>query len=448
MNVLSICDGMSCGQIALKGLGIPVENYYASEIDKFAIKQTQLNFPGTIQLGDMENWHQWDIDWSSIDLVLAGTPCQGFSFAGKQLAFDDPRSRLFFVFVDILNHVRKFNPSVKFLLENVKMKKEYLRIITGYMGVHPVLINSALVSAQNRERYYWTNIRTKQVGLFGELHSDIPQPEDRGILLKDILEDEVDERYYLSNKILKVLNNRPKGYDTLKILEKDSLEKTRTIRAGIAKMATNDTYIKENIICISSNQSHATMSINKSTPLVAAMGMGGGHVPMIVQKERGFNNGGIFKEKSPTLSSNSWKQNNLVIQLNPSKESGGKQPYQQNRVYSIEGKLPALSAELGGRSNIFLGNIYSNNSQGGKAKSATINGEAGGGGAKTGLYLTGSRIRRLTPLEVSRLQTIPEWYKWECSDTQIYKMCGNGWTIEVIKHVLQFLKFNEIIQIN
>ena len=123
MKVLSLFDGMSCGQIALKQLGIIPEAYYASEIDKHAIKQTQLNFPDTIQLGNVTKWKEWDIDWKSIDLVLAGSPCQGFSFAGKQLAFDDPRSKLFFVFIDILNHIRSLNPDVLFLLHKQLVMK-------------------------------------------------------------------------------------------------------------------------------------------------------------------------------------------------------------------------------------------------------------------------------------------------------------------------------------
>ena len=130
MNVLSLFDGMSCGQIALERAGVNVRKYYASELDKYAIKVTQANYPDTIQLGDVTKWREWDIDWASIDLLIGGSPCQGFSFAGKQLAFDDPRSKLFFVYVDILNHIRSVNPDVKFLLENVKMKKECLDVIT------------------------------------------------------------------------------------------------------------------------------------------------------------------------------------------------------------------------------------------------------------------------------------------------------------------------------
>lgn len=177
MNVLSLFDGISAGQVALERAGIEVTNYYAAEIDKYAIKITMANYPDTIQLGDVTKWREWDIDWASIDLLIGGSPCQGFSFAGKQLAFDDPRSALFFVYVDILNHIKSVNPDVKFLLENVRMKKEFLDVISEQLGVEPCLINSSLVSAQNRQRYYWANWE------FG-------QPEDKGIVLADILEDD------------------------------------------------------------------------------------------------------------------------------------------------------------------------------------------------------------------------------------------------------------------
>ena len=173
MNVLSLFDGISAGQVALERAGIVVDKYYAAEVDKHAIAVTKANYPGTVQLGDVTKWREWDIAWSSIDLLIGGSPCQGFSFAGKQLAFNDPRSALFFVYVDILNHIRSTNPRVKFLLENVKMKKEFLDTITEYLGVEPVFINSALVSAQNRQRYYWANWE------FG-------QPEDKCLTIIDI----------------------------------------------------------------------------------------------------------------------------------------------------------------------------------------------------------------------------------------------------------------------
>ena len=157
MRVLSLFDGMSCGRIALDRAGINVTSYHASELDKYAIKVTQANWPETVQLGDVTKWREWDIDWAGIDLLIGGSPCQGFSFAGKQLAFDDPRSKLFFVYVDILNHIKSLNPDVKFMLENVKMKKEYLDVISRLLGVDPVFINSLDKSPCARPRYYWAN---------------------------------------------------------------------------------------------------------------------------------------------------------------------------------------------------------------------------------------------------------------------------------------------------
>ena len=295
------------------------------------------------------------------------------------------------------------------------MKKSHLEVISRYTGVFPVRINSNLVSAQNRDRWYWTNVKTKEVGLFGEIYSDIPHPKDRGILLRDILEKDVDEKYYLSDKMINVLSNRPKGYDTFEPLPDNTESKARCITSRIHKMGSADNYI--------------------------------------LQLGRGFNKGGLHQDKTHTVSSNSWEQNNLlcigniynngqnshggrvydinhksatlngeaggggaktglylvdenvdnnsVIQLNPSTESGGKQPYQHNRVYADYGKMTCLDTDSG-RKSVF----------------------------------TNYRIRRLTPTECARLQTIPDWYEWIVSDTQIYKQCGNGWTIEVIKHIL------------
>lgn len=200
MNVLSLFDGMSCARIALKELGIKVDKYFASEIDKYAIAQTRLNFPDTIQLGDVTQVDGYALP--KIDLLVGGSPCQGFSFAGKQLNFKDPRSKLFFEYVRILKELRAKNPNIKFMLENVRMRKEYEMVITNELGLFPVCINSSLVSAQNRIRLYWTNIRTRTEGLFSEVYTDIPQPKDKGLLLKDILETEVDTKYYLSEKVI------------------------------------------------------------------------------------------------------------------------------------------------------------------------------------------------------------------------------------------------------
>jgi site-specific DNA-cytosine methylase len=183
INVLSLFDGMSCGQIALERTGIGVENYFASEIDKYAIKVTMANYPNTKQLGDIRNIKGNALP--KIDLLIGGSPCQGFSFAGKQLNFDDPRSALFFEYVRILNELKEINPDIKFLLENVRMKKEYQDIINNYLNVEPIEINSNLVSAQNRTRFYWSNIE------------GIELPKDKNILLQSILEsnEEILDKY-------------------------------------------------------------------------------------------------------------------------------------------------------------------------------------------------------------------------------------------------------------
>jgi site-specific DNA-cytosine methylase len=202
MNVLSLFDGMSCGQIALKNLGVKVDNYYASEIDKYAIKIAKKNFPDMIHVGDVtkvsysdyrgclvvekDSGYIQDIPKSrQIDLIIGGSPCQGFSRAGKNLNFDDPRSKLFFEFVRL---IKECKPKY-FMLENVKMTKEHRDTISNVLGVEAIYIDSALVSAQTRKRYYWTNIPY----LFG--------PINQHIILKDIIQTEgelegsiVDER--------------------------------------------------------------------------------------------------------------------------------------------------------------------------------------------------------------------------------------------------------------
>lgn len=199
IKVLSLFDGISAGQLALQRLNVKVETYYASEIDKYAIQITNKNFPNTIQLGDITKWTEWDIDFSKIDLIIGGSPCQGFSFAGKQLNFEDPRSKLFFDFVNILNQTRVLNPKVKFLLENVRMKQEYQDIITKFLGVSPIQINSSLLSAQNRVRLYWTNI------------DDVIQPDDKGIVLKDIILNNVEDKYCLTIEAIDYMNRLRNG---------------------------------------------------------------------------------------------------------------------------------------------------------------------------------------------------------------------------------------------
>lgn len=377
MKVLSLFDGMSCGQIALKQLGIIPERYYASEVDKHAIKQTQLNFPDTIQLGDVTKWKEWNIDWKSIDLLLAGSPCQGFSFAGKQLAFDDPRSKLFFVFIDILNRIRSLNPDVLFLLENVNMKKSHMRIISEYCGVFPVNINSNLVSAQNRDRWYWTNIRTKQVGLFGEVYVAIPQPEDKGIFLRDILESQVDEKYYVSQAVLDRMNNPHKNFSP----------KVDPKKTG----------------CLSTGNNSAKMSFDSGTTFISV-------------------DGKAPTQRNATRRSLDKKHNYQFIKLNIEDKVGSNQ---NNLIFS--GILRGFRDDYGFRE------IKS-------GKGVCLTARAREDGSGQNVCIINDKIRRLTPIECSRLQTIPSWYRWECSDTQIYKMLGNGWTIDVIVYILSYMK--------
>jgi len=313
MNVLSLFDGMSCGRIALDKAGIDVTNYFSSEVDKHAIKVSDDNYPYITRLGDINDWHFWGLDPSKIDLILAGSPCQGFSFAGKQLAFNDPRSALFFTFIDILNWVKAHNPNVKFLLENVKMKKEHLAVITDRVGVEPVLINSALVSAQNRQRYYWCNW-------------EVEQPEDKGVLLKDIIDERCQE---------------PNG-DGWHKWWKD--KKDFQIKKRYSSIVNNGSIDKA--ICMTARQ-YASWNGNF----------------VILQKARGFNGGGVkaINGKTPTLSSCSWEHNN------------------------------------------FLGKD--------------------------------DKYRNLAPVECERLQTVPDHFTKAVSNTQRYKMLGNGWTVDVISHI-------------
>ena len=304
MNVLSLFDGMSCGQLALQRAGIQVENYYAAEIDKYAIKVTQANFPETVQLGDVTA-----IDPDSlpdIDLLIGGSPCQGFSFAGKQLNFDDPRSKLFWEYVRLLKALK---PKY-FLLENVKMKKESMDVITEALGVEPVFINSNLVSAQNRQRYYWTNIPVDKL------------PDDKGIVLADILEDGHVDR-----------------------------DKSHCIDANYFKGGNLKSYFEK-------------------------------HRRQLVFSKDGMCHVG---------------------------DAGISDKYAYvNRVYHPSGKGPSLVASDGGHLQP-------------KVSKGT------------------TEYRKLTPLECERLQTVPEGYTNHVSNTQRYKMLGNGWTVDVVSHIMKGL---------
>jgi len=311
MNVLSLFDGMSCGQIALDKLGIPVNKYFAAEIDKYAIQVAKSNYPEMVHLGDVK-----EIDASKlpkIDLLIGGSPCQGFSFAGKQLNFDDPRSQLFFEYVRLLEALK---PKY-FLLENVKMKKESMDIITDYLGVEPVEINSNLVSAQNRKRLYWTNIPMD--GL----------PQDKGILLKDILEpvEQIDDVYYYSDKSIAYMERGNEKWQQAGNRRADRYTQTPDTKKAFT----------------------ITANFHKGVP---------------------YNYFDDVRDKSKCV------------------RSGGRGSYDRHEWDSVDKH----------------------------------------------------HIRKLTVTECERLQTVPDGYTCGVSNTQRYKMLGNGWTVDVIKHIFEGLK--------
>lgn len=303
------------------------------------------------------------------------------------LNFDDPRSKLFFDFVRLLDQVRKTNPNVNFMLENVKMKKEYRRIITEYLGVWPVKIDSNLVSAQNRERWYWSNIKTKTEGLFAEVHTDIPQPEDRKIYLKDVLqpESEVDEKYYVSGKFLK----RIMEYDRTRVLNMDD-PKTGTLMANQSKQSSDQLVV--DVGCLKFGRTDEAKQIRRE-----AMKNGKDYTP--------------FQGKQIT----------------------GVDPLKMNTITCATQKDNLICVAIRGRHDGFKNEQMIEPRYDGKTNCLTTV-------QKDNMVLTSTKIRRLTPIECSRLQTIPEWYVWKCSDTQCYQMLGNGWTNEVIKHIFSFIK--------
>jgi DNA-cytosine methyltransferase len=225
MNVLSLFDGISAGQQALKECNIKINNYYASEIDKYAISVTNYNFPNTIQLGDVSKISNKFLETlPKIDLLIGGSPCNGFSNAGKGLNFKDSRSRLFFEYVRIFNKLKKLNPEIKFLLENVNMKKEWIDVISKKLKIKQIRINSSLLSAQNRDRLYWTNIK------------GITQPEDLNIYFKDIFEKDAPKvHYYKSGGLNWIKNHEKRKNKKLKIYTENSLKKMQMLEATMYK---------------------------------------------------------------------------------------------------------------------------------------------------------------------------------------------------------------------
>lgn len=414
LRVLSLFDGISCGQVALERAGIPVEVYYASEIDKYAIQITQKNYPDTIQLGDINN-----IDFTQftgkIDLIMGGSPCQDLSIAGKRKGLAGERSGLFYKFVEAIEVIK---PKYYLLENNYGMPPEAYEEMSRLMGCYPIMINSALVSAQTRKRFYWFNWGHKQVNLFGFPTVDIPQPENKGILLKDVLE------------------------------------------SGLAPKQ------KSVSVCATDYKELGAKPLEQcyyhtERPFAAE--------PIIYQLPRGYNDGGIKKDKVPTLTQSNWEYNNLCVEplripentvkgyaeIKPgecmdlthlsSKTRRGRAMKDKCNCLQTQSEfyqyLEPLQIGHIGRTNAQANRVYSV-----KNKSVTLKANGGGGGAKTGLYKIDLPdgeylIRKLTPLECERLQTLPDNYTEGISNTQRYKSIGNGWTVDVIAHVFSFLEF-------
>jgi DNA (cytosine-5)-methyltransferase 3A len=351
MNVLSLFDGMSCGQQALERAGFKVDNYFASEIDKYAIQVTMANYPNTKQLGSVINVDGYSLP--KIDLLIGGSPCQSFSFAGKRKGMStkdeqeiltlehylqlkaegfefEGQSYLFWEYMRLLNETK---PKY-FLLENVMMGEKWEKVLSKAIGVKPIMINSSLVSAQNRQRLYWTNIGLEPAGLFGDLESTIQQPKDKAILLKDVLENDVNQKFFLSEKMINYIN----------------------------QTGTKTFYYKPE---------YANMD-GKSKPITT-----------------------VHDKRAGTT-------NYIIHNMQP--RSGDPTKGGTGHLTRTDGKTYCLDT---GQSNAveYFGDI-----------------------------------RRLTPIECERLQTVRDNYTNHVSDSQRYKMLGNGWTVDVIAHFFKYMK--------
>jgi DNA (cytosine-5)-methyltransferase 3A len=360
--------------LALDRLGIKVDKYYASEIDKYAMQVSAANYPEIIQVGDVCDLKSED--FKDIDLILAGSPCQGFSFAGKQLAFDDPRSALFFEFIRLLKEIK---PKY-FLLENVKMKKEYLQIISEQVsacyleipfGIEPIFINSSLVSAQSRQRYYWTNI------------PNVKQPKERGIVLKDILED---------------------GFNT----ERD---KSHCLDANYYKGSSVENYFKK-------SRRQMVFKDSESNDMVLA-------------PQNLVDDTNDLPEKSQTIKSQYYKSSKANFERSGTFHATG---IPQKLVEIKAGAFRARSLDKNGKrvawKDVKPKQVLETRKD---EKSNSIT------SVQKDNVLTKDEVywRKLTPIECERLQTVPDNYTNHVSNTQRYKMLGNGWTIEVIAHILK-----------
>ena len=423
MKVLSLFGGMSCGRIALDQLGIPVEKYYASEIDKYAMQVSAANYSDIEQVGDICNLDPKD--YKDVDLMLAGSPCQGFSFAGKQLAFDDPRSALFFEFIRLLKAIK---PKY-FLLENVRMKKEFLQVISQQVsecypeipfGIEPIFINSSLVSAQSRQRYYWTNI------------PGIKQPEDRGIVLRDILETEDLQKYNLSKKANKRAKNnlRSRAF-------KPNQKKSGALLANQYKQSTDSLYA---LVETKPKQVGVAVDINGHDVLKRVYSPDG-KSPTVNTCQGGNREPKVAVQSYREVRTDEAKKMRRMTRQKTGKDHT---PFRAKKLEPRkDGKVGTITPSLNKDHEISIQNLP-DKSQTIKSqyyKSSRANFERQGTFHATGVQQENLTWRKLTPLECERLQTVPDNYTNHVSNTQRYKMLGNGWTVEVIKHILQEMEY-------
>ncbi|HEI7947507.1 TPA: DNA (cytosine-5-)-methyltransferase [Proteus mirabilis] len=414
MIYLSLFNGISAGRLALSRAGIKFDKYYIAEIDKFANKVSELHYPDNIQLGDVNNWREWDIDWSDVGLVTAGFPCQSWSLAGKQLGDKDERGKLFWKTLEIMSHVLENNPDAKFMLENVKMKKEFEEYITlhteralGY--VNKTLINSSLLSAQNRQRYYWTNF-------------EISQPEDKGILLKDIIDD-INSHGFKNNKAInKLFNVNPSGKGMNgNVYSVDGISPTLTTNKGEGIKITGGA-IRGRYIINGVRQDNKVKTAGLTTQRLELRSDEKTNTLTTVQKD----NVVVYRPCEPRRHIKQSKDG-LIHVANASDIKGNEQI---KRIYSDAGKAPTLSTCQGGNREPKVAI---------RDKSKTIR-SSGRNSYDRHEWdsISNCHYRKLTPTECARLQTFPDgWCENIVSNSQSYKCYGNAWTVDVIAHIFK-----------
>ena len=397
MKVLSLFDGISCGRLALERVGIDVEEYHAFEIDKYAVSVSEKNYPDTVHHGNVFDGDY--TEFKDFDLLLGGSPCTYWSIArrGRETTSDGEEFRLFEQYVRAL----KESNCKYFLYENnFSIHKDIKAEISQRLGVEPIMINSALLSAQNRKRCYWTNI------------PNVTQPEDKGILLKDILESGTawqNKSYCMKACYHPSLKSSLEKKQNTMIAENIPIntynnagEKSRTLMSG---------YYKYGEATLIKNKGFKGGATAVAEPIGAAQRgryVDGSYTGQLIELRGDGKSNCLTTVRKDTLVCES-------VRLGEYGKGG-----QGQRIYSVHGK------------------------------SVTLSSNGGGQGAKTGLYKIDLPdgdyiIRKLTPVEAERLQTLPDNYTAGISNTQRYKCIGNGWTVDVIAHILKNLNDPEVL---